>query len=254
MTLPFDQGWMVATVLLWVRLGALFVASPIFTSVRAPLPFIVLLTLTFAGVLVTGQGLRASASAVAPLGFAVAVATEAVIGAMLGFAMQSALSAVAVAGQLLDVQLGFSMGAIFNPVTAASSSVLGSTLSLFAAVYFFASDAHLALFQGVVYSVEAVPLGSAWFVTSTDLIVRPVAAMFTAAITVFAPALFILLMVEVAAMVTSRALPQMNVFFVAVPAKTLIGLVVLAATAPFIAPSLGRAYAAAFKFWSEVLR
>ena len=254
MALPFDQAWMLATMLLWVRLGALFLASPVLTSVRAPLPFILLLTLVFAGSVVTGQGLKAGGTADVPMGFVLAVATEVVIGAMLGFAIQCALAAVAAAGQLLDIQLGFSMGAIFNPVTAASSSVLGSTLSLFAAVYFFATDAHLALFQGVLYSTEAVPLGSAWFVPSADLIIRPVAAMFTSAITVFAPALFVLLLVEVAAMVASRALPQMNVFFVAVPAKTLVGLVVLAASAPVIAPALSRAYAAGFKFWGEVLR
>lgn len=255
MSLRFDDAWLVSTVLLWVRVGALFLASPLVSIAKAPVAFIVLLTLVFAGTLAFAQDLQApTATTATPLGFALCVITEAVVGTVLGFSIQCAMAAFGIAGQLLDVQMGFSMGSILNPVTRSSSPVLGSTLSLFAAAYFFATDAHLAIFRGLSFSVSSVPLGTPWFLQAPELIVRPVGAMFSVAVAVIAPVLFILLLVELASMVASRVLPQMNVFFVAIPAKIMIGLVVLALSGTFMAPTMSRAYADVFLFWSEVLR
>jgi flagellar biosynthetic protein FliR len=120
--------------------------------------------------------------------------------------------------------------------------------------YFFAVDAHLAVVGGIAFSVSSIPLGSSWFMRSPELLIRPVAAMFSLAIVVIAPVLFILLLVELAVMVAARVLPQMNVFFVATPAKTAVGLGALALSGSFMAPVAARAYADIFRFWTEVSR
>ena len=85
-------------------------------------------------------------------------------------------------------------------------------------------------------------------------LMRPVGAMFTTAIAVIAPVLFMLLLVELVLMMVSRVLPQMNVFFVGIPAKILIGLALLAATSAWVGPVMVRAYAGIFRFWEVVLR
>jgi flagellar biosynthetic protein FliR len=76
--------------------------------------------------------------------------------------------------------------------------------------------------------------------------------MFSLAIVVMAPALFMLLLVEVALDVMSRVLPQMNVMFVGMPVKVLVGLGALAVAAPGMAPVLRKVYASVFLFWQEV--
>jgi flagellar biosynthetic protein FliR len=244
-----------ATVLLWARLGALFLLSPIVSAIKAPPVFFVLFTFVLAGLLAAAFGLRPAQQPVDQvLPFALSLCAEVLTGAVLGFAVQCAFSAFNIAGQLLDVQMGFGIGAIFNPVTGTNSPVVGTVLSLFAVAFFFAVDGQDALVRGIAFSVQSVPPGRWWFLSSVDDMLRPFGAMFTTAIAVIAPALFVLLLVEVGAMIASRALPQMNVFFVAIPAKILIGLVMLALSAPFIAPTMGRAYAGIFRFWDGVLR
>jgi flagellar biosynthetic protein FliR len=150
--------------------------------------------------------------------------------------------------------MGFGMGSVFDPVTRAHTPVLGTLFSLFAVAFFFAVDGHHAFVRGIAYSIRSIPPGTAgWGATLTDLM-RPVGAMFTTAIAVIAPVLFMLLLVELVLMMVSRVLPQMNVFFVGIPAKILIGLALLATTSAWVGPVMVRAYAAIFRFWEVVLR
>jgi flagellar biosynthetic protein FliR len=253
MSLRFDEAWMIATVLLWVRLGVLFFVSPIVSAARVPATVAVLFTLALSGLLAMTFQSHAVPSP-GGLGFAVAVFGEVFVGALLGFALQCAFAAFSMAGQLLDVQMGFGMGAIFDPVTRSNTPVLGSLLSLFAVALFFAVDGHHAFVRGIAFSVTSLPPGSAPRGASLTDVLRPVGAMFTSAVAVIGPVLFLLLLVELVTMIASRVLPQMNVFFVAIPAKILLGLAALATSSAFIGPVMARAYVEIFRFWDGALR
>lgn len=254
MSLKFDEAWMLATVLLWVRLGALFFMSPFVSAAKVPAVVVVLFTLALSGLFTMAFQVRAPQAMGDVVQFALAVATELFTGALMGLALQCAFAAFAMAGQVLDVQMGFGMGSIFDPVTRSNTPVLGSVLALFGVAFFFAVDGHHAFMRGIAFSVTAVPPGTLGVSLSLGDLMRPVGAMFTTAIAVIAPALFVLLLVELVLMMTSRVLPQMNVFFVGVPAKILIGLVVLATTSVYVGPVMAKAYSGIFRFWDGVLR
>jgi flagellar biosynthetic protein FliR len=183
-----------------------------------------------------------------------AVISEAAIGTMLGFALQCVMAAFTAAGQLLDLQMGLGIGAVFNPVTGGSSAATATALSLTALAYFFGVDGHLAAVRGLQFSLESIPPGSGWPVPPLEAFLRPAGAVFTLALVIAAPAMFVLLMIELAVMVVARVLPQMNVLFVAAPIKILAGFAALAISAPLIAPAAGEAYADAFRLWSGILR
>ncbi|RQO63583.1 type III secretion protein [Paucibacter sp. KBW04] len=249
-----DEGWMLTTLLVWVRIGVLLFLSPFVSAAKLPATVIVLLGFALAGFLVGALQVRAPMSVAAPGSFVFAVIAEALTGALMGFALQCAFASFSMAGQILDLQMGFGVGTLFDPVTRANTPVLGSVLAMFAVMYFFGVEGHQAFLRGVVFSLEAVPPGTQGWQSGVVDLLRPVAAMFTTALAVIAPTLFILLLLEVVLMITSRVLPQMNVFFVAVSAKILVGLIVLAITAAFVGPVMSRAYAGLFRFWDGVLR
>ncbi len=251
--LPIDEAWVFGTLLLWARLGALFALSPVMTAAKTPATFVVLFTLAWAGLLASAHSAQLPTGFTAP-GLALALMSEALVGALLGFALRCAFAAFAMAGQLLDIQMGFGMGTVYDPVTQARTPVIGSALALFAMALFFALDAHHAMVRGVSYSIDMLPPGRPWQAVGPGALLRPFGAMFTAGVSIVAPALFILLLSEVAMGVISRVLPQMNVFFVGIPAKILVGLTMLALTAQAMGPAMGRTYAAVFVFWDEVLR
>ena len=253
MALRFDEAWMVATLMLWIRLAALLALSPIVTAAKVPVTFVVLLSLAFAGLIAAGLGLRYAGVVNLPT-LAVGALLEVGIGALLGFALRCAFASFSLAGQLVDVQMGLGIGALYDPVSQSNSPVLGTSLALFGVALFFAVDGHHALLRGVAYSATVLPPGQAWPALTVAGLLRPFGAMFTAGVSVVAPVVFVLLLTELALGVISRALPQMNVFFVGMPAKILVGLLALALTAASIGPAMSATYAGIFRFWDEVLR
>jgi flagellar biosynthesis protein FliR len=248
----FDTAWTVATLLLWARLGALLVLSPLGQAVKAPPVFWVLFTLVLSGSLCAALGLRTPVPA-SLAGLAVMLLSEASLGVLLGFSLHAAFAALTMAGRLLDLQMGFGMAALLDPITRANAPVIGVALSMLGMSVFFGSDAHHALLRGVAQIAQWIPPGALWRLPDATALMRVVGAMFTMGIVVMAPALFVLLLIELVIDVMSRVMPQMNVMFVGMPVKALVGLSTLAIAAPGMAPALQRIYAGVFDFWQGVL-
>lgn len=247
----FDLAWAAATVLLWTRLGTLLALSPLAQAVKAPPVFWVLFTLVLAGTLCGALGLRATVPAGLG-GLALQMLSEATFGALLGLSLHAAFAVLQIAGRLLDLQMGFGIATVLDPVTRANAPMVGVALSMLALSVFFGVDGHQALLRGIVQTAQWVPPGAAWQLPSAMQLAKVAGTMFSLAIVVMAPALFVLLLAEVALDVTSRVLPQMNVMFVGIPIKVFVGLGTLALAAPGMAPVLRKVYASVFLFWQEV--
>ncbi len=64
------------------------------------------------------------------------------------------------------------------------------------------------------------------------------AQVFAIGLEIAAPALIALMITDAAIGLVSRAVPQMNVFVVGLPAKILVGMTVIAATLPFVSDQI----------------
>jgi len=247
-----DPAWAVATLLLWARLGVLVGLSPLAQAVKTPVAFWVLFTLALAGTLCAALGVRAPVpGGVAHL--SLLLCGEVALGALLGFSLHAAFATLAMAGRLLDLQMGFGMATVLDPVTRANAPVIGVALTMLVVAVFFGLDGHHALLRGIAWSVREVPPGAAWHLPTPVQLLRVVGGMFSLAVVVVAPALFMLLMIEVVLAVAARVLPQMNVLFIGMPVKALAGMALLAPAAPGLASILRRVISAVFDFWQEVL-
>lgn len=241
-----------AALLLWARLGALLTLGPLAQAVKAPASFWVLFTLALAGSLSAALGLRAAVPA-GLAGFSALLIGEVALGALLGFSLHAAFAVLAMAGRLLDLQMGFGMAAALDPVTRANLPVMGVALTLLGMSVFFCVDGHHALLRGIARMAQSLPPGALWRLPDASMLARAMGALFSMTIVVAAPALFMLLLTELALDVASRLLPQMNVLFVGMPLKALVGLSTLALAAPGLAPALRRLYTTVFDFWLGVM-
>ncbi len=252
--MPFiDPAWAVAVLLLWARLGALLTVSPLAQAVKAPAVFWVLFTLALAGTLCAALGLRVAV----PAGFgglSLLVLGEVALGTLLGLSLHAAFAALAMAGRLLDLQMGFGMATVLDPVTRANVPVMGVALTMVGMAVFFGVDGHHALMRGIVQVTQWVPPGGLWRMPDPTALARAMGTMFSMTVVIVAPSLFMLLLTEVVLDFTSRVLPQMNVLFIGMPVKALVGLSTLAIAAPGLAPTFRRLYAGVFDFWQGVLR
>ena len=224
--------WGLSVMLLSVRLTVAVALSPALAAYG--IPAIVRIVLVFAlATLTFAQHSPAPAAAgwlTAPGLLLGAVFAEVVIGVLMGLAVHVVLAALAFAGRLMDVQIGFAIGSVFDPVTATGSNVLGSIVSLVGVTIFVTSDAHLQLAQLLSQSLQVLPLGDLPALADPTRPLLAGSSIFVVGLTLAAPVAAALLLTDVAIGVASRNMPQINVLILAMPVKVIIGYVVLALT------------------------
>lgn len=248
-----DTTWLVACALLWLRLSTMLMLSPIATLIGGPAVVRVLLTLTLAACL-SAQLRDTAIPAFDSVGaLAIAALSEALVGGLLGFGLHAAFAALHMAGRVIDLQAGFSLGGVFDPVTRMPNSALVMALQLTALVVFFAIGGHHALLRVVAASIQAIPLGTVGRALNPAALLSAFAMVFTFAVVIGAPVILLLLLLDAGLAVISKALPQMNVLFVGMPVKILAALLMLWACAPMLTGQLNRLFQALFAYWAQVI-
>lgn len=159
---------------------------------------------------------------------------ETVIGLIIGFSTATLFWSIESAGFFIDNQRGSSMASSLNPLTGSDTSPLGILFTQTLSTIFFISGGFL-LFLGMLYeSYRLWPVFSffphlkrntaVYFLHLLDQVMA--LAVLTAA-----PALIAMFLSEFALGLVSRFTPQLNVFFLAMPVKSAVGLFVLVAYA-----------------------
>jgi flagellar biosynthetic protein FliR len=251
MVVTLDQGWIGSVFLVALRSGTLLMMSPVFSGLTGLVTVRVLLTLGLSAVLV-GSG----AGAPVPLTFGAMVlgaAGEVFVGATMAFGVFAAFGAFSVAGKILDIQSGFSMGSVYDPVTRAGAPLFSTMLNLVGVTAFFGMGAHHALLRGLAFSLVQAAPGAGLSNLAPEPVIRQFGLMFSLGVALIVPVMLCLLLVEVGLAMISRVLPQMNVFFVMVPVKIFAALAILALTVNTLAPAMASVYASIFLFWERVL-
>ena len=246
-------AWLLVLLCVWTRLFVALWLSPILYMVRPPVVFVILLSLGLAFGPMEAQGLGAAAL---PPSFnpVLALASEVLLGGMLAFTLHCGFGAVALAGRWLDLQIGFAMGAMLDPQTQRPSSALSMAFSLLAAAVFIGLNGHVFLVQAIHASFQHLPPGQAWVDRTLVDVVKPVTLLFASGVSLALPIAAVLILTELTLSVMSRAMPQMNVFFVGLPLKIMVGLVAAAVLLPLTSAGMSQVFARLFRMWSELLR
>jgi flagellar biosynthetic protein FliR len=253
MSIELDPAWMMTVFLLSLRVGVLLMMSPIFTPLSGLVTVRVLLTLLLSSTLVSGMHVAPASVELAIGQVILASLQELAVGVTLAFGVMAAFGAFSMAGEILDIQSGFGLGSVYDPVTRSGAPMFATMLNMVGVVVFFSLDAHHAFIRGIVFSLHQVPPGSGLAALQVDAIIRQFGVMFALGVSLIIPVMLCLLLVEVGLAVVSRVLPQMNVFIVLVPVKLVAGIVLFALTLTSLSPAMSRVYAAIFQFWEQVL-
>lgn len=151
-------------------------------------------------------------------------------GLALGFLVYIMFMAVQAAGDLIDLQIGFALGAVLDPLSGTSASPIGRFHQLLAISIMFAIDGHTLVVRGFLRSVEAVPLGGLDLGHLADQLVTLLGAFFVAAVEIGLPVLAALFLAEIALGLLGKAAPQMNILMIGFAAKGFMAIVLLSLT------------------------
>jgi flagellar biosynthesis protein FliR len=253
MSVTIDPAWAMAVFLVSLRIGVIFMMSPVFTGLNGLVTVRVLLTLMLSALLVSGLKLAPAATGLQLGPVVLAAVLELAVGATLAFGVMAAFGAFSLAGKILDIQSGFGIGSVYDPVTRAGAPLFATMLNMLAVVVFFGLDAHHALLRGIAYSLQQVPPGAGFAALDGEAVIRQFGLMFSLGVALIIPVMLCLLLLEVGLAVISRVLPQMNVFIVLIPVKLVAGIAIFAMTLAVLGPSMSKVYASIFLFWEQVL-
>lgn len=246
--------------LLWGYFLAMFRFAPLFllpqVSPFSRLPGIARLVLlaVLSVLLVTATPV---ASIAVPAGTYAAVAlaflSEFLIGLALAFALYIAFAVLNFYGRQIDLQLGFGAAGILDPTSSHVGSVFGTALTFMATMLFFIWGFQRDLLTGMAASLRAVPLGAGVPPNDARWLVALLDRQFLYGLAVVAPIIIGLFLMDVVIAYASRLMPQVNIYFLGLPLKIGVGLVLMALSLRYMGPAMARLIENGFGAWQDAL-
>jgi len=163
-------------------------------------------------------------------GMVVQLVRELAVGLVLGAITRMMVMATAVAGSIVAFQSGLSVAMTADPTQGGvQGAIFSSFLSLLGIALIFATDLHhLAL--AAIYDSYMVfdPQANLMFDDAAQLAIRTVANAFTIGVQMAAPFIVFGLVFNLGAGILARLMPQLQVFFILMPANIFAGIVLFA--------------------------
>lgn len=167
--------------------------------------------------------------------FTVLIIKELIIGILIGFLVALVFSVVQTASQIYSMNIGLMMANTFDPVSQNQVPVLGQLKNLFLLAIFFVYGIHRVIILRLIDTFYYDPIGQISYNIDNIAVffIKYFSYYFLLAIQLSLPVLGVLLLIDMILGVLSRIAPQMNVFFIGMPLKLLVGFYVLLKFSPY---------------------
>jgi flagellar biosynthesis protein FliR len=222
----------------FLRTLALFAAAPGFSSMAIPAPLKVALALVVAIVLAGAIG---PSPPLAPSWTTLVLVIEQIaVGLAIGFAMQLTLGAMAFAGDLIGVQMGFGFAGLLDLQSGFEVPAMADFFSLVGLLLFFGLNGHLILLGVLVKSFAVVPVAPSAGITlpGWHALAGAGTVLFQMGVWLALPVVAILLAAELAVALVSRVAPQINPMSVGFSVFMLVGIAATIGLLPFFIPAV----------------
>ena len=221
--------------LVFLRIGAMLFALPIFgdapTPIKARVFLALALTLGLYPTLPTGWAPNMTADVVVVISY---IFRELLIGLTIGFIGRVAFDGLMTAAAVVSVQMGFSTASLFLPDYGEKMDGFSALHRMLVMMIFLSLGFHQIFLQAIVDCLHLIPGGAAHLDGPVvTVVIKMTSGIFAIAIQLAAPVLVALLFTMAALGLIARAVPNMNAFLMSFPASFIVGLIVYIATLPF---------------------
>lgn len=169
------------------------------------------------------------------LGYTTLVVEEAFVGLLLGFVAGLSMKALAIAGEFIDREIGFSMATTFDP-NQGMVTITGDLYDKIVCLVIMISNLHYYILSAAAQSFELVPVGR--IVINPSLIytslIQFIVQMFMIGFRIAMPVFLGATMLNVILGVLAKSSPQMNMFAIGMQLKVFVGLFLLAVCIMFV--------------------
>ena len=229
--------------LVFFRVGGILIFAPFFNYKTIPVQLKIALTLIISVIVFpivsgmstdTGSSLllnpwfKPQVSSLDIFVIALSVLRELAIGMVLGFASQMVFAGVKLAGEIISVQMGFSMANVFDPQSGQQNTIIAELNNFLALLIFLSLNGHHWFLSATTQSFLSVPLsGIKYSAPLAQQIFLLFGDIFVISLKISAPILTVLLISNVVLGIIGRVVPQFNILMMSFPIKITVGLFML---------------------------
>lgn len=234
--------------LVLVRVTAMLFLMPVFSSktipgqVKAAAALVLALMLT---PVVPWPDVRLPAS---PLQFLLLALAELFAGMTTALMLRLVFAGLQTAGQMVSIQMGFSVANVMDPQTGTQSAILAQFTYIVALLLFLATDGHLVIIRYLYQSFVILRPGQLTLSSSlSEVMLAMCREMFVLSIKILAPVMVVLLFSQVALGILAKMVPQINMLIVSFGLNIALGLFFLGLSMQVFWPVLGRSMERCFR-------
>ncbi|SEH35070.1 flagellar biosynthetic protein FliR [Magnetospirillum fulvum] len=217
--------------LIFARIGAAIMLLPGLGSQLVTTRIRLLFALSISFLMMPTLGPTLPATPPTPGSMLALLGGEVMIGVFLGSVVTFVMGTLNLAGSMIGYMTGLTNAFSFDPIAQQQSQLLTGFLANIGMLAIFATDLHHLMFRAVIESYDlfqpgrTLPLGD-----FSETLARLLGESFRLGLQFSAPLMVFGLVFYTGLGLLSRLVPQMQVFFVAMPIQLLIGMAVFMAS------------------------
>lgn len=166
-----------------------------------------------------------------PLRMFALLGREIVIGVFIGGLSRIMIAALHTAGVIIGFQTSLANAQMFDPVNAGQGSLFGSFLNVLGVFLIFATDLHLMMLMALADSYQLFTPGAPLPISDfSETVTRALADSFRLAMQLSAPFVVMAMLFYIGLGLLARLMPQVQVFFIAIPIQIALGFLVMTVT------------------------
>lgn len=150
------------------------------------------------------------------------------VGFVISFCAFIMFSSIYVAGQIIDMKVGFGLVNILDPQINIQVPIMGNFQYILTLLVFLTINGHHHMLSAVIKSYDILPIGKAVITDPFfNNVIKIFSNMFVIAFKISLPIIGAILLTDIALALISRTIPQMNIFIVGIPIKIAVGIFII---------------------------
>ncbi|MER2226487.1 MAG: flagellar biosynthetic protein FliR [Carnobacterium sp.] len=240
-------------ILIFIRVTSFIVVSPGF-SIKG-LPSVAKIALSMGITLAAYSAVPVMEQEAGTFFFAILILKEVLLGIAIGFITKLFFSAVEIAGNFVDFQVGFSMGAVYDPSMGINVSYYGKIYYWLSMCVFYLTNLHHVVIKSLIQSFQTMPISSTNIGDfGVEGMMKLLGIIFELAFNLSAPMVIVALLTEVILGLISRSVPQINVLILGMPLKIVASFVIMLILLPTLIENIHEILPLMVKYMNEFIQ
>lgn len=160
------------------------------------------------------------------------IGSEAITGLFIGTVMRLMISALDTAGMIISLNTGLANAQVFNPTSGGQGSIIGAFFGMLGVTMIMVTNMHHFLLMTIFESYQMFPADG--YISSTgqmaEVIAQVVNTAFNTGAKLAMPFIIVTLVLYTGFGLLGRLMPQIQIFFLALPVQILLAIMTLMLT------------------------